>query len=125
MEVQTILTATGERLIVLAEADYLSLVEAAEDAADGRAVTNFRLKLATGEEELVASEIADRLLSGENSIKVWREYRGLTSKAQAERAGLAEDVLSQIETGERQATIDILARIATELRVSFDDLDPT
>ena len=93
MNAQTIISPTGERLIVLAEADYKRLVEVAEEAADIAAVEIFRRKLAAGEEELVPAEIVNRILNGENRIRVWREHRGLTSDALAGKAGIAPGVL--------------------------------
>lgn len=122
MNAQTIITPAGERLIVLAEADYNQLIEAAEDVADGKAVEDFRRKMASGDEELVPSEIVERILNGANRIRVWREYRGLTSKALAEKAGLAQGFVSQIETGKREGTVETLRKIASALSLTIDDL---
>ena len=122
MSAQTITSPSGERLVVLPEADYLRLVGAAENNVDRAAVDEFHRKLATGEEELIPSAIVDRLFSGESRIKVWREHRGLTSAALAERAGIAQGFLSQIETGKRDGTVGTLMKIAAALRVTLDDL---
>ena len=122
MNTQTIITSTGERLIVLSELDYKKLVDAAEDAAGFAAVDAFHRKLAAGEEELVPSAIVDRILNGENRIRVWREHRGLTSKALAEKAEIAQGFLSQIETGRREGTIETLRKIAAALSLTIDDL---
>lgn len=122
MNAQTIISPTGERLIVLAEADYNRLVEAAEDAADIAAVEIFRRKLAAGEEELVPAEILNRILNGENRIRVWREHRGLTCDALAGKAGIAQGFLSQIETGRREGTVETLRKIADALSLTIDDL---
>lgn len=109
MNAQIIVTPAGERLVLLSEADYAALVEAAEDAADG-------------EEELLPSAMVERILNGENRIRVWREHRGLTAKALAETAGIAQPFLSQIETGKREGTVDTLRKIAQALSVTIDDL---
>ena len=122
METQTIVTPGGERLVVLAEADYNRLLQAAEDAADVGAVEAFRRKLTAGEEELIPSAIVDRLLDGENRIRVWREYRGLSARALAEQAGIAAAFLSQIETGNREGTVDTLRKVARALSLTIDDL---
>lgn len=122
MNAQTIITPSGERLVILAEGDFAKLVQAAEDNADRLVVTEFRAKLAAGEEELVPADVVDRLLSGESRIKVWREHRGLTSKALADRAGIAQAFVSQIETGKRDGTVETMRKIAGALSVTLDDL---
>lgn len=96
-----------------------------EDAADGEAVRRFRAALAAGEEELLPADLVDRLLSGENPLRVWREYRGLTIKALAEEAGVASSYLSQTETGKRAGTVETLGRLASILRTTIDDLVQT
>jgi DNA-binding XRE family transcriptional regulator len=115
---------TGERLAVLPEADYLALLEAADDAADRDAVRGFRTALARSDEELLPAVLVDRLLDGESPIRVWREHRGLTTHALAERAGLAQAYVSQIETGKRSGSLDTLTRLAAALGVTVDDLAP-
>jgi DNA-binding XRE family transcriptional regulator len=122
MTKQVIVTPSGERLVVLPEADYEALVEAAEDAEDLAAVARFEERLAKGEEELVPAAMVDRMLSGENPVRVWREYRGLTATALAEKAGIAQPYLSQMETGKRDGTVETYRRIAEALRVTVDDL---
>ena len=122
MDPQIVTTPSGERLVVIPEADYETLLAAAEDAADTAAVEAFRRKLAAGDEEPIPAAIVDRILGGESRIRVWRDHRGLTSAALAEKAGITQAFLSQIETGKRDGTIDTLRRIAAALRVSLDDL---
>lgn len=122
MSAQTIITPAGERLVVLPEAEFNALVEAAEDAADRAALTAFRDKLAAGEEELVPAAVVDRILNGESRVKVWREHRGLTSSRLAELAGIGQGFLSQIETGKRDGTVGTLRKIAAALNVTLDDL---
>ena len=122
MNVQTITTPAGERLVLMAEADYAALVEAAEDNGDRAAVAAFRQRLAAGEEELVPSAVVDRLLSGENRIRVWREHRGFKASELAAKAGIAQAFLSQIETGKRDGTVETYRKLAEALGVTLDDL---
>jgi DNA-binding XRE family transcriptional regulator len=119
---QIITTPTGDRLIVLPETEYLRLLEAAEMASDVAAFDEWKRRLAAGEEELVPSHVVDRLLGGENPVRVWREHRGLSMGALAEAAGIAQPYLSQIETGKREGSIETLRQIAAVLRLSIDDI---
>lgn len=122
MTAQVITTPAGERLVVLPEAEYQALLEAAEDAADIAAVEQFERKLAAGEEELIPMEVVKRFLDGENPIRVWREHRGMTATALAEAAGVGQGFLSQIETGKREGTVETLKKLAAALKVTVDDL---
>lgn len=83
-------------MVVLSEADYNKLVSAAEDAADALAVRQFNERLASCDEEPLPAAMVDRILTGENPVRVWREHRGLTALELANRAGITQPYLSQI-----------------------------
>lgn len=116
------MTPGGERLAILPAEDYERLVEAAQDARDIALHDEFQRRLAAGEEELIPSQIVERLLSDEHPVRVWRDHRGLSVKDLAEAAGISPSYLSQIETGSREGTLETMARIARALRVDLDDL---
>ncbi|MDF1614838.1 helix-turn-helix domain-containing protein [Desulfurivibrio dismutans] len=122
MHEQIITTAGGERLVVIPEADYLAMLDTIEDREDIAAIEKFHRRLAAGEEELLPAEMADRILDGENKIRVWREYRGMSARELASTAQISTSYLSQVETGSREGGIDTLKRIAAALHVSIDDL---
>lgn len=122
MTKQIITTPNGERMVVLPEAEYERLLDAAEDAADVAAIQKFEEKLAAGEEEFIPAEYVNRVLDGENRVAVWREFRGLTSKQLADAAGISQAYLSQIEGGKREGSIGTMKRIADALRLGLDDL---
>ena len=67
-------------------------------------------------------ELVDRLLAGENPVRAWREYRGLTGVELAAAAGVAASYLSAIENRKKPGSINALKRLATALRVDVDDL---
>ena len=119
---QIIETPHGERLVVLPEADYLALVEAADDAADAALVDRFERRLAGGEEELIPADYVHRMLDGENRVAVWRDHRGISAKEVAEKAGITQAYLSQIETGKRDGTVGTMKKIAAALGVGVDDI---
>lgn len=73
-------------------------------------------------EESFPIEVADRLLAGENPIKVYRNLRGLTQTRLAAAANINVVYLSQIETGKRTGSIKTLAAIANALNVAVDEV---
>lgn len=119
---QVITTPNGERLVVLPEAEFLSLREAAEDRADAEAVIRFREKLAAGEEELVPADVVNRILDGENKIRVWRSHRGMSARDLAAAAGLSAPYISEIESGKKEGSLSAMKKIAAALRVDLDDI---
>ena len=117
-----ITTPSGDRMAILPLADYERLVASAEDASAVRAYDAAKRRLAAGEDELIPAEYADRLMDGENPIRVWRDYRGLSAKDLAAKAAISAPYLSQIEAGKREGTFDTMKKIAEALSVTLDDL---
>lgn len=109
-------------MAVLPKADYDKLLEAFEDREDIVAARTFREKLAAGEEELIPAEFVNRMIDGENIIKVWRDYRGMSAKALADSAGISAAYLSQIEKGVREGSLEAIKKIAEVLKVRIDEL---
>lgn len=107
---------------VLPYEEYLKLLEQAEMLEDIRDYDAAKAALEKGEDELIPSEVVYAILDGENPIKVWREYRGLTQQQLAAAVGISKPYLSQIETGKRKGTTEILSAIAKALGVSLDEV---
>ena len=74
------------------------------------------------DEESFPIDVADRLLVGENAVRVYRDHRGMTQKQLAEAAGINAVYLSQIERGRRTGSARTLAAIATALSIEVDVL---
>ncbi len=117
---QKIVTPGGETLIVLPEAEYEALLDAADIAAADKIMADIR----SGKSELIPGKIVDRLLDGENRIRVWREHRGLSATELAAKAEISGAYLSELETGKKTGTVDTLRKLATALNVDLDDLVP-
>ena len=66
-------------------------------------------------EELIPAKIVYALLDGGNPIRVWREYRGLSQQGLA-AAGISPSYLSQLETGKRTGTAEVLALLPSHLK---------
>lgn len=74
------------------------------------------------DEESFPIDVADRLLAGENAVKVFRAHRGMTQKQLAQEVGINAVYLSQIEAGRRNGSTQTLTRLAKSLNVNLDDL---
>ena len=122
MSKQVITSPSGERLVILPEADYESLIARAEHAEDIAAFDVHQRRVAAGEEESIPSAMMKRLIEGESPIRVWREHRGLSAAGLARQTGLSAPYISQIETGAREPGIKALKSIAQALGVDVDDL---
>jgi DNA-binding XRE family transcriptional regulator len=119
---QVITTPSGERLVILPEAEFLAMRDALDSREDVEAVRSFEKKLASGDEELVPKEVIDRILNGENKVRVWRSYRGMTSRDLASATGLSAPFISEIETGKKDGSVSAMKKIAVVLGVDLDDI---
>ncbi|WP_275789489.1 helix-turn-helix domain-containing protein [Pararhizobium gei] len=108
------LTIGGQNYVLLSEEDY-------EDLIDGLIATKTMVRIADGEETWPMEIVAARA-RGENSVKVYRTYRGLSMSQLAEAAGISQPYLSEIEAGKKTGSVDVLKRIAIALKVDLDDL---
>ena len=57
-------------------------------------------------------------------LRAARVRAGLTLDALAERAAVSASTLSRLESGKRQANLELLLPLARELRLSLDELVP-
>lgn len=121
MSVQLILKEGQPEYAVLPYDTYLRLVEDAEMLADIRDYDAAMQAIAEGE-ELIPAEVVYAILDGANPIRVWREHRGLSQGELAAKAGISPSYLSQLESGKRDGTMEVLAAVAFSLNVTLDDL---
>ncbi len=110
---------------ILPYEEYLKLIEQAELLEDIRDFDEINVAIERGEEELIPAEVVNAILDGKNPIKVWREYRNLTQQQLAEMVGISKPYLSQLETGKRTGTTDVLSAIAKVLDVSLEQVANT
>ena len=118
-----ILEIGGKMLAVLPFEDYQRLLEIAEDREDIAEAADAEGRRKEGEEYLPASMV-DRILDGENALRVWREYRGLNIAQLAEQSGYGYSMISKIETGTRHGTVAFWKAVAVALNVTPDDIMP-
>ncbi len=111
--------SSGE-VVVIARADYESLVATAENAADLADIA--AIKALSSEKDFLPFEMAERILDGMAPVRVWRQHRRLTARALAARAGISTSYLSEIETGKKPGSVKALRALATALEVDLADL---
>ena len=100
----------------------MRLVEEAERLQDVLDYDAAKASLERGEEELVPSEVVYAILDGDNPIRVWREYRHLSTQQLAEAARIGVSDLAEIETSQPTGTPEVLTAIAKALQVPLDEI---
>jgi DNA-binding XRE family transcriptional regulator len=110
-------TEKGVSVAVLAAADYRQMVQELEDASDIAAVARHKAAPAR-----IPGVVVDRLIAGENPVRVWREHRGMTQIALAQKAGRSRGFLSQLESGQREMSITTLKALAQVLNTDMEFL---
>lgn len=121
-EIQVIKRDGKPEWAILPYETYIYLVEQAEMLHDIRDYDVVKAAVERGEEGLIPSEVVYAILDGENPIKVWREHRELTQRQLAESVGISTPYLSQLESGKRTGTTEVLLGVAKALDVTLDDI---
>ena len=105
-------------MVTIPRDEYDRLRQAAEDLSELQAYD--RAMEAGGES--VPAEYVNRILDGENPVRVYRDWRGMTAAALAEASKLNRVQITQIETGKRSGNVETMKKLADALGVSVDDL---
>ena len=120
-DVQFIVSPSGDELAVLPRAEYDRLIalanEAAEDAADAAAYAEAKSEWEAQGKPIVPPEVSASLLRGASLVAALRKWRGIKQTELAERAGLSQGYLSDLESGRRKGATETLEAIARALDV--------
>jgi len=122
MKVKFKMTSDGEVAIVpRAEYERLRTLarEAEEDIGTARLVARAKKEIAGGAPVLPMA-IVDRLASGENPIRVLRQFRDLTQDELATAVGITQNYLSDLETGKRKGPMALHRKFADALGVPLE-----
>lgn len=104
--------------VVLPYEEYQKLLAALEDVEDIEAI-----EAALNEDaERFPLALVERIAAGENAIKVFREYRRLTRAEVADKVGISRQYLAQLESGQRNGTLQSIKKIAQILQVNVEDI---
>jgi DNA-binding XRE family transcriptional regulator len=98
--------------------EFERLVAAAEMLSD---IAAYDRAMAKGGEGM-PGEVVRRIVSGENPVRVIREWRGMSGAELARRAGLHRVQVHEIETGRKTGSVATLKQIAIALDVPLDDI---
>ena len=109
-------------MVTIPREEYERLRAAAEDLADLQAYDRAKDALKAGEDELIPADHVNRLLNGDNPLRVYRDLRGFTQAVLAERAGVNRVTVAEIETRRKQGSVATLRALADALGVPLDDL---
>jgi DNA-binding XRE family transcriptional regulator len=119
-----IVEIAGHKMAMLPVADYERLLELAENQADIAAAERAKQRRLAGEEEFVPFELVNAIIDGENALRVWRKYRGLTQGQLADAAKVRKSTVSEIENGKAQGKPALWRALADALKVTVDDILP-
>lgn len=73
-------------------------------------------------EEYFPKELVDSLIEGNNPVRVYRKYRGLTQQELADSSGVSRDMIAMIETGRKNGSLATVKKLAVALKVDIEAL---
>ena len=112
--------AETQDTVTVSRRDWLDLLAELDDAGDRMAIAERRaqersLGKDTERRNYLTATEAARLLDGEHPIKIWREKRGLSQRALAAAAKIANSYLAEIEAGRKPGSDAAYRKLATAL----------
>jgi DNA-binding XRE family transcriptional regulator len=116
------ITRNGREFAILPMERLKKLIDDAEMLADVKAYDAAKASLKRDNEELIPLEIDERRLAGESTVKIWREYRGLTQEGLAKASSVSRSMIAAIEAKHKRGGIATLKRLAGALKVDLDEL---
>jgi ribosome-binding protein aMBF1 (putative translation factor) len=112
----------GREFAILPMDELRKLMDDAEMLADVRAYDAAKARIERGEDELIPLEIVERRIAGESTVKIWREYRGLTQEALAKASQVSRSMIAAMEARHKTGGVATLKRLAAALKVDLDQL---
>ena len=122
MNIQFIGNESNPEYAIVPIAAYRELLEKAEMLEDVEAYDRAKAVQKAGESEFIPDDVVGALLDGENPLKVWRKFRGMSQAELAKAIDASQAYVAQIESGKREGTVKVYRSIAEALRVDIDDL---
>lgn len=126
--VQIIRSPSGEELVILPRAEYEALRAAAagmdEDAEDQTLYDARKAALAAGQDMPLPEPVSKLLLRGNSRLKAIRLWREMSQTELADKAGIGQGYLSDLESGRRTGSSDVLRALAERLDIPLEWVSP-
>lgn len=116
MKVQVIEKEGKPEFAVLPFEEYEMLLQRLDDLEDTHDLREYRANPG----ESFPEALAERLIGGENPIKLLREYRGMTQGGLAEKVKVTVAHISQIESGKRECSVKLLRALSKALDIDME-----
>jgi ribosome-binding protein aMBF1 (putative translation factor) len=97
-------------------------MEHAEMLTDVKAHDDAKARIQRGEDELIPLELTERRLDGESTLKICREFRGLTQQQLANASQVSRPMIAAIEAKTKRGGIETLKKLARALGVDLNHL---
>ena len=127
-DIQIIRSPSGEELVVLPKAEYEALLAAAseadEDAVDLAIYDARKAELLAGIDSALPEAVSLLLLRGNSRLKAVRLWREISQTQLAEKAGIGQGYLSDLESGRRAGSPEVLGTLAQCLDVPLEWMAP-
>lgn len=107
---------SGERLVVLSEAQYRAL--------ERIAVEHFKPGGAESGGRHLPNDLRQRIATGENPVRAIRKWRGMTATQLARLVEITPSMMSQIERTGKTGSTRTFQKIATALGVPLEEVVP-
>jgi hypothetical protein len=99
MSIEFVTAPDGSRKVVMSEADFQDLLDARDHAEAMR-------RVAAGAPTFAEAEV-DAYLVARSPLAFWRQRAGLTQKALADKVGVSQAYLAQLEASEREGGVGV------------------
>jgi len=73
-------------------------------------------------EDAWPDSFAKRLVNGENPLRLWREFRGMTLDQLSKAADVSKSYLSEVENNIKGGSVAFLKACAKALNISLEDI---
>ena len=118
-------TPSGEEMVIQSKKDFeqmSALAKLGEEQIEAEDIRSIKTRIASGEEEVFPHNVVKQLIEGQSPVRVYREFRGLTMTQLAQKAGLSQSLISEIEAGKKDGGMRAMKALAAALGTSIDDL---